>query len=194
MTDQNQPFNLPSARQTGNLIEFAVSGWALSIEVALRHSFGSRYFGVQGLFGLIVMVGYMMLWNGYDVSPVFWYMLFFLAMVFIRRMQGFYRSVHGESNHSQYSGTSILAKSYPHLSELAIKRWIEPFIVMCVGLTACLLNPPLGVYLTIGAVMLRLNVERMERWTRMRVREMNDAVFDQEDIAFRFRSMRGDNF
>ncbi len=194
MSDQNQPFNLPSAKQTGNLIELAFSGWALSIEVWLRHGFGSRYVGIQGLFGFIILVGYMMLWNGHDVSPVFWYLVFFLGALFIRRMQGFYRAANGESNHSLYSGTSGLAGKFPQCSELTIKRWVEPIFVACLGGFACLLSPPLGLYLIIGAAMLRFNVERGERWTRMRVREMNDAVFDQEEIAYRFRDMRGDNF
>jgi len=49
-------------------------------------------------------------------------------------------------------------------------------------------------YVFVGGFMLLLTNHAAERWVRMRVREMNDAVFDQEVIAERFRDLRGDNF
>lgn len=191
MSDDNQPFNLPNARQMGNLVEVAISGWALSMEVWLRHGFGSRYIGIQGMAVIPIIVGFSMLCEGHDIRPLYYFLLCYLGMVGLRRAEMAVRVRKGERNHSRYSGTPVLM---PRWSEITVKKYVEPAVTFFVGILICQFNIPLGVYVFLGGVMLLLTIQSAERWVRMRVREMNDAVFDQEVISERFRDLRGDNF
>lgn len=194
MSDNEQPFCLPDSQQALNVIELSMAGWALSMEVWMRHGFGSRYVGIQGMFGALAIIGYAVLWREFDVSGLLWFLLFFLAMLLIRRMQALRKSRYGERNHSRYSGVSLFAKKFPNYSEIKLKQWFEPIYAVLMGMLICPFSMPLGTYFIIGAFMIRWNIDRTERWTRIRVQEMNDAVCDHEAIAYRFRELRGDNF
>jgi len=191
MSDDNQPFSLPSANQVGNIVELAISGWALSMEVWLRHGFGSRYIGIQGITVIPIIIGFSMLFEGHDIRPLYYFLLGYLGMVGFRRAQMVIRVRKGERNHSRYSGTPGLM---PRWSEITVKKYVEPIFTFFTGIVICQFNAPLGAYVFIGGFMLMLAISSAERWTRQRVREMNDAVSEQEVIAERFRDLRGDSF
>jgi len=175
----------------GNIVEVAISGWALSMEVWLRHGFGSRYIGIQGAVVIPLMFFYSMLWEGHDIRPLYFFLLCYLGLVAYRRAEMAMRVRRGERNHSRYSGTPALMGKR---SEIAVKKYVEPAFTFFVGILICQFNIPLGVYVFLGGIMLLLTIQSTERWVRMRVREMNDAVFDQEVISERFRDLRGDDF
>lgn len=82
----------------------------------------------------------------------------------------------------------MFIKEEPELSEAKIKKWLEPFMVLCIGLVSG--NPPLCAYLCFAAVCLFITVHRAEGWIRRRVIEMNDAVLMQQDVAERFRKLQ----
>ena len=82
----------------------------------------------------------------------------------------------------------------PRMSELTVKRFVEPFVVIAIGFLIVPLNAPLGIYLIIAATCLNIMMTQIERYARIRVRDMNDAMCEQEELVERFRTMRGDYF
>ena len=82
----------------------------------------------------------------------------------------------------------------PWMSELTVKRFVEPLIAATIGLSLLPWNAPLGTYLIIAATCLNLMMTQIDRYARMRVRDMNDALCEQEDLVGRFRNLRGDEY
>lgn len=189
-----RPFGLPDGQQAGNLILVAIHGWALSVEVFLRRDFGSRYIGAYGALVPIIILLQAMMWERQDLTPLFLFCGLFLLFCGAARLDALWRARRGEMNHTYYSGSPILKKFLPCCSEATVKKFVEPLFVFGVGMLLGDWNPPLGVYMCFASACLLVRVHHAEMCLRRRAAEMNDAVLEQEDVAQRFRDLRGDYF
>jgi hypothetical protein len=177
-------------QQAANLLQFLVDAWATSAEVFLRREFGWNYIGAQAAAVVVLVPIFMMLWPGYDPRPLAWFLVAYLVMCVIARLQAGWRRMRGDANHSYYSGWPWLMGIFRRWSEVTVKRWVEPALV---GILAALIgehNAPLASYLVGSALCLFVSGHAREESVRKRVEAMKDAAIEQEIIAERFREMR----
>ena len=193
MSTNEQPFELPSSGQVLNVLALAIRGWALTLEVFLHHSFGSRYIGPEGAVALGVMFLYTLCWPPQMMDMFLLYTLSFLGLCMFHRFVMVATTLHGERQHSRYSGKPWLYLSNQWISELTFKRWLEPLLALAFGMYLAKSNPPLGVYLALGSGCLFIPANESTIWERQRLRELNDAMIEQRYLAQRFRDLNGDS-
>jgi hypothetical protein len=84
--------------------------------------------------------------------------------------------------HSYYSGKprllAPLRSLMPALGELHCKRWIEPLLSLGAGVAIGMINAPLGMYLSVAALMLAWTVESRIRAEREMVLDATDGHLD----------------
>ncbi|MFO0946444.1 MAG: hypothetical protein U1D30_10920 [Planctomycetota bacterium] len=175
-----------------SLIGQLVFGWSFSVEVFIRDSMGSRYFGSQCFWPILIIPTHCVYFaDRYNMIPMVCFFYLYLAFTAMRRAGARIRDRFGDPNHSKYSGRSLLERFFPRVSETTIKKVIEPIFLICAGLVIAFIYPPLGFYLVIAGICVCLAAVSMGMRFRLRVRNMNDAVQDQYEIAERFRQLRG---
>jgi hypothetical protein len=193
MFNQQQPD--PRIQRNGfNLPEFVMETWAVSVEVFLHRRIGARYIGMQGLAVILLVPIYFLVWQENDCTPMLWFMLAFLGMCCIARGKTLVQSRQNSPVHSRYSGEPILWRFFPRLSEERVKQCVEPPVVFAAGLLLCAVSEPLGVYLMIAAACMFFIVSANIAWWRQRSIDLHDSVIEQQQIAERFRELRGDQF
>lgn len=189
--------------ETGPLEDTAVTlGWGLffcrslaaSVEVFLHRGIGERYLGWQAAAVLVIVPLFGLGWEGYDQGPMMLFLMAFLFMCFCARISSIVRRVRGRPGHTFYTGWPRIMSDRAKWSEMTIKRFVEPLIVLCIGFLFLLVSPPLGAYLMTAAVGLFMSVSAIDLEDRTRALDMHDAVIHQEVVAERFRDMRGERW
>lgn len=130
----------------------------------------------------------------HDATPLLWFLVAYVVMCVWARLTMLVRGRRGIHVHTLYTGYPRLLAIVRFAPEVFTKLIIEPFGVMALGLTLVSSSAPLGVYLSIAGLLLFGKVHREEEWMRHQTSDMHDAVIDQEMIAERFRSERGDEW
>lgn len=191
--EQQEPFDVLS-RIIPRLMMFVVKSWATSVEVFLRRDFGTEYLGSQAAFVLLLIPVYIVLAPLNDPRPMLLFLIGYVAMCFGHRISGILRRWRGEHGHRYYNGAPRLWKWCPRLSEMTVKKVIEPLFVMVVGICLLPFVPPLAIFLLIGAGCSGSLSVDWDLRVKRRAREMHDAVIEQEAVAERFRDLRGDRY
>jgi hypothetical protein len=191
-TQTNEQFSDP--RTAVNAVVFVCKIGAFPLEVFLRWGFGSRYIGMQAIAAFLLIPLWGGSWEGHDASALGWFFLGYCIMVIVARSDVIRRAMRGEITHSYYSGTPRLLAVVPAMSEVAIKRWLEPAVALMLAWYAGLFSPPLGSLLTFSTVCLFVLVNINEFWARTQVLNLNDRVVEQEILMGRFRASRGRGF
>ena len=190
----NQQMSNGDARQAANWLQFIAESWAVSVEVFIRREFGWNYIGAKGAAVLLLVPMFMLLWPEHDLRPLLWFLMAYLMMCVIARVQAFRRRSRGDANHSYYSGWPWAMGIFRGCSEVTVKQWFEPLLVGSVAFLIGENNVPLAAYLLGAAVCLFMSVFTREQSVRQRAAAMNDAVIEQQIVAERFREMRGEQF
>jgi len=171
------------------LIILVIRSWALTLEVFLRRQLGSRHIGLEGPLAFLVLLFYATECPGYDLGPLGWFTLAFFGACVLHRFRPLSYFFTGQIDpiHTRYSGRPILWKFVPFLSELAVKRYVEPLFLF--ALAICLLpwNPPLGFYVLVGSGCLLLTVSMDVGVLQHRVQSMQDMLVEQQVVADEFR-------
>jgi hypothetical protein len=178
-----------------NWLNIVPEAWAISVQVFTHRGFGERYLGPQAAAVILLVPCYCMLWQHADLRPMFLYLAAYLLMCLLARLGMGLRRWRGESPiHSRYCGYPRLMKLCPRLSEITVKRFIEPLLVFLGGVFTLHVSQPLGFYWMVAAACMCGQASQAEAWERMQATNMHDAVLDQQEVAERFRGMRGDDF
>jgi len=178
-----------------NWLSVVPEAWAISVQVFTHRRFGARYLGLQAAVVILLVPVYCMLWQHADLRPMFLYLVAYLLMCLLARLDGGLRRLRGELPiHSRYCGYPRLMKLCPRLSEITVKRFIEPLLVFLGGVFTLHVNQPLGFYWMVGAFCMFGQASQADAWAREQATNMHDAVLDQQEVAERFRGMRGDDF
>lgn len=179
-----------------NWLLFGVDAWAISLQIFLHKQGGARYFGGLQAAAVIVLIPvYCTLWPNADLRPMMIYLLAYLFMCLVSRIARAVRQLRGGSPvHSRYNGYPRLMKFFPRRSEVSVKRFVEPLVMVLGGAFMLPLNVPLGFYWIVGALCIASQASAADGWDRRRAADMYDSVLDQQELAERFRGMRGDNF
>ncbi|MBL8827916.1 MAG: hypothetical protein JNM18_13145 [Planctomycetaceae bacterium] len=176
------------------LLKFICGSLATSVEVFIHRDIGERYLGTQAAAVLVIVPLFGLGWEGYDLRLLFWFLPAYLVMCLIARIGMLKRRWRGEQGHSYYTGWPRGFSGRGKVSELTMKRFLEPLAILTIGGFVCALDPPLGTYLMFAAGGLFISVNLSAEEDRTRVLDMHDAVIHQELIAERFRDLRRDQF
>jgi hypothetical protein len=172
-----------------------VEGWAISLQAFLHRRFGERYLGLQAASVLVLIPFYTMLWPHDDLRPMMLYLLAYLFMCLMARLGMALRRLRGESPiHSRYNGYPFLMWLMPGFSEVTVKTFVEPLLAFFGGVFMLPLNKPLGFYWMAGAAMLLHQSGSITAREKERATDMHDSALEQEELAERFRGMRGESF
>lgn len=173
---------------------FACQALALSVEVFLHRSstFGRRYIGLQAGMAVLLIIFYPVFWTGHDPRPMLGFLIAFLFMNLMARISRVLRRREVEDGHSLYSGYPRIMRFTGRVSELTVKRGIEPFLVFFTGIFILPVNQPLGSYLMLAAFGLFTSVNMGLAFERTRAIEMHDAYLEQRSLAEQLRDMRDD--
>lgn len=178
-------------RQQFNLGAAFAAVWACSIDVFLHEHPGRRYPGLLAAGVPILVMFYCLAWRGYDLTIMLLFLLAFLAFCVAHRLDSALPGRSALREHSRYTGTPRLMLHFPGVSEVTVKTWIEPAIVMVAGsLTAWAADPPLGWYLILGGLCQRISGGLALLNDQHRVMDLNDAVLEQELLSRQFRELR----
>ena len=96
-----------------------------------------------------------------------------------------------EFNHTMCSGWPYLMRVFPRWTELTVKRYVEPLLVVVIAIPFLYFIPALGFYLLLAAGALFVTVDQTEVEARRRAELMHDAVIEATQQAERFRAMSG---
>jgi hypothetical protein len=166
-----------------NIFYWFCSMWAASVEVMLRHSFGQRYLGLQAAAVLLWIPLFISLWGHPSALPLLSYLLLYVVILVVHRVQGAVRWHRGVREHSYYSGRPHISKLVGRLDELPIKTFIEPGIVLAAGSLLCGLAEGMGAYF-LGAAFCLAAKGAIER------AQEDKIVMDTRDAFFMQRRLR----
>jgi len=163
---------------------------AVTVEVFLHSRFGERYIGMEAAAALVLIPVFGLFWPDSDLLPLMQFLGVYLFMCLLARIGMTARRLRGDREHSRYTGFPHLLRLFRLLPEEAVKRFVEPFFVMCAGVVSYDFNEPLGGYLMFAAVCLFISTNLDDMWTRTRALDISDAVMEQQVTAQRFREMQ----
>ena len=194
MDQQPQRGFLDDAKAVMGWMTLLVQTLATSVQPFLHCRFGERYFGFQALAVFVLIPVYAACWEGYDITPLFYFLAAFVVMCAVARIGMLVRYLRNDHEHSRYSGYPRIMRLFPRLNELTVKRGIEPMLVFLVGIFTLPHSEPLGMYLIIAAFGLFSSVHLSFSYERQRAQDMYDVMIEQQNLTERFREMRGDRF
>jgi hypothetical protein len=162
-------------------------------EVYLHRGFGERYLSISGVVGVGVVLFFSLFWPGHNLQPLMIFLGIYVVLCVRARVECLCRRWRGDAPHSYYNGLPRMMRLLPTWDEVTVKRFVEPLTTFLIG--ACWLpqNQPLGFYLMITAFCMAATNTAFDGWNRVQALDMNDAVVRQQQIAERFRKLRGES-
>ena len=161
-----EPFQ--DARAAMGWLAFISRIGSVTVEVFLHSRFGERYIGMEAAAALVLVPVFGLFWPEYDLEPLMQFLGAYLFMCLLARIGMTLRRLRGVREHSRYTGYPHLLRLFPLLPEEAVKRFVEPFFVMCAGMAGRDYNEPLGGYLMFAAVCLFISTNLDDRWDHTR--------------------------
>jgi hypothetical protein len=169
----------------------AILGWlllisrigAVTVEVFLHKGFGRRYIGLQALLAFVLIPLWSSFWPEHDMRAQIIFMEAYFAMLVIARMGVICNWFRGTQPHSYYSGTPHLCRLLPKLSENTVKKFVEPGVLLLVGLIVSDVSEPFGKYLMFAGICLFLSIAIGDAWIQKRAMDARDALIEQQSVA-----------
>lgn len=181
------------ARGTMNLAMLVIQAYAISVEVFLHRGFGERYLGSQAALVFLLVPFHAYLLRDYDPSQLFRFLGAYLIACVLQRIGIIQRRWKGVIRHSFYSGFPILATGNTRFDEPCFKIWIEPFLVMLAGAVLIALDRALGTFILAAGFALYIKGRMMNQLDRIKLLDMQDAMFDQMHRGSQVRAMNHDH-
>lgn len=193
---QEQPQGLwtpiEDAKRAFSFLAFASQVLAHPVEPFLRTRFGSQYFGVAALVAFFVVPMWMVFFPTESPTGIWIFWVLYIVMQLRARIETTRLKAQGEVSHSRYSGWPLLAKAFKSMPESKLKGAIEPLAVFLTALAVMEGSVPLGSYLIAAAFALAFNNALLDAVEKARVRDLNDTLIEQQQLAERFRGTRGE--
>lgn len=188
---QAPPLNFKDA---ANFSRLFFESWALTTTVFVRRGFGSQFLGRRVVLALAITIVYPALWPNHDPGPMFAFLGLFIAMLISVELGVLRRKWRREPVHSRYNGEPLLMRAFPRLSEEAIKRWVEPLVVVLCGFALLPFTPPLAVFLILAGMCMRTAMKHLVMYDRAKAQDAFDAMVDARQHAERAREMLGNRY
>ncbi|MFO0831531.1 MAG: hypothetical protein U0637_06780 [Phycisphaerales bacterium] len=189
---QNLWTPIEDAKRAFSFLAFVAQVLAHPVEVFLRTGFGSQYFGIAALVSFFAVPMWMVFFPTENPAGIWIFWALYLVMQLRARIETTRLLSKGERLHSRYNGFPRLAKAFKSMPESKLKGSIEPLAVLLTALAVMQGSVPLGSYLIAAAFALAFNNALIDAVTKARVRELNDSLIEQQQLAERFRAMQGD--
>lgn len=186
----NQGNLIDRTRTTMNVLTVVCQALVSSVEVPLHRCFGPRYFGLPSALAFAMIPLFSVFWPAEDCRPLLWYTAFYAVMCGAGRLST--AKPARTAVHSRYSGLPRLARFLPWMSEEQIKRQVEPALVFGLGVALLAFSPPLGSYLLTCSLAMAVMHSMTDAYGRQRAMDLYDGFLDQQDVAERFRALRGE--
>lgn len=193
--EQQQPGGwtpIQDAQKAASWFVLAARVVASPLEVILRKSFGSKYFGIPSAIALFAVPAWTLFWPDESPAGIWALWIVFVLMQLRARLESARMVAKGEVIHTRYNGWPRLAAIFKRMPEQKIKAGLEPVVVFVAGALLMSVSQPLGSYLMVAAFSLGFNHGVIESVERAQALEMNDALIEQQAMAERFRQMQRD--
>jgi hypothetical protein len=192
LNQQQSPGNGNDGRNGAQWAMLMLRSITVTVEVFLHRDFGSRYIGTQGFVGLLIILFFGAFINVPGTNGLMMFLMAYLFVCLVARVQIDRRKRRGlDPQHSRYTGWPYLMSVFPRCSELTVKRFIEPALVVTVAALVMNFVPALGLYLMMAGGVLFTMVNYDEAEERRRIQSMQDSIIDASQRAERFRSGGG---
>lgn len=160
-------------------------------EVLLHRRIGHRYIGTHTLLGMVLLFFWAGLGPQSDPMPLFGILIASMFACFSHRMANLFRGREPALRpHSYYTGYPWLCVLIPRLGEIPVKLAVEPALLFLIGLAVHPLNAALGGWLMASGAGLCVSVAVSVLHARGRIDDVQDALFEQQDLTQRLRSYR----
>lgn len=191
-----EPNWAPQPWQNANLPLFVIRTWATSIYVFIRGGFGSRFLGLQAAAVLLLAPLYASVKRVTDLDTMCFYLCMYLAMCFLHKQISRRRQRLNIPSHSFYDGFPCLRRFFPWVkcSEVTFKRFVEPVVVIALGIAMVPSDEPFGMYIVTGGLCMAFLASAYSVQEQARLDDLNDSILDQQALAERLRESRGDRF
>ena len=187
------PDMLEDGRKGMNFLLLIIRAWAISLEVFLHHRMGARYPGNAGALVLVFVPFYILWWEEYDVTPMFFFMLAYLTMCVVHRLASIRRRLQKrEMGHSHYNGIPLIWRFFRHQTECQVKLILQPALIFMYGILVAALNRPLGYYILGGTICMAASTAISMAIDRHETMNLHDSLIEQQMLAKRFREERGE--
>jgi len=190
--DESGPSLEQQMKTMGVCVTLAFRTFAVLPEVFLRHRFGREYLGLQAALAVVLILVWATQFPGPDAFALGVFLCVYLFTCGAHRVGAVLREARGQASHSRYTGRPRVLWFLPRWSEIAIKQWIEPPLVIAAGAGLMYLSVPLGSLIVLSAIGLAASVAIDLDYERRRAQELFDAQAEQNAMLERFRAMRGD--
>jgi hypothetical protein len=185
---QTEPFG--NMRQSFNMFWLVTSGYATCILPFLRRGFGTHFFGFNALVAPIIMLLFGAAEHSDDMLR---YMLIWVLVVAIRRMQTFAAKQRGQVIHSRYAGDSWLAsKQAPKANRKKLQTSLEPALILLAAAVMFPLSMAVGKFLFFGGFAVAIFNLMTRAVVEQQVRQMHDAHIQQVTARRVFRGQDDD--
>lgn len=189
MDNPNHPWN-----KGPDVVMFFMRSIAAVPELCLHHGFGRRHLGLQAAAAILVMPLFTLLMPEHDPKHLLQLDALYIGMCVVARIGGLRDRWKGHYVHSFYSGRPRIMRLLPRVSELAVKKYVEPLIVFATAVATLGWDQLLGAFLLVAAFCLGASVALVDAFEQRRAIDLSDSLFDQESLAFRLRALRRDSF
>jgi hypothetical protein len=189
MQSNQQPNH--SDGETGlTLVLFIAQSWSFVFHVILHRRTGLRFIGFQGVGAFVLFLFYPIFWSGYSLVGLGCFFCLFVVAFLTSRFSILGRCLASPEVHSRYDGTPIFWIPDGGISEFAFKQWIEPTILVGIGLLTSTVDAPLGWFLVWGGISMFLIYIVMSKIQRDEFLDLHDAMCSQRRVANRLSRSR----
>jgi hypothetical protein len=164
---------------------------AITLTVFLHKRFGRRYGGIPAAIGAVLIFLFAGLGAPHSPIPMLLFLAAYILMLAAARIERVQAEARGELRHSRYNGECRLARFFPKMDEITIKRRVEPALVLVLGLVMVAFSPPLGCYLIVASAALAVSVTQVVEYERAKAMMAVDAMIEGRMHAARVRERAG---
>jgi hypothetical protein len=184
---QEQPQQQNDFRQAVNVCFAIANAHAACITPFIRHSFGSNYPGICGLFAVILM--FFTAAESRDPRMLD-YLAIWMVVVVLQRIRSFALRRRGLSVHSYYAGLPWLAMLVPFSKTENQAKNFEPILCLVIGGFVGIWSPTVGGFVMAGFVSLTV-IQGMQAEMRSRqLTAMRDLQIEQRVLSEHLRYYR----
>ncbi len=192
MPPQEKPESfMEKVKGVSMLMLFFARIFSLPLEMTLREDVGERYQGFAGACSFVLLVIFPLLFQRSNPFPVYLLLFLFIIRCIVHRVVTLRRLWrHEKMRHTRRAGTPYLVRLLPNWPITRV-LWLEPALVSALGMIVVWFNLPLGLFLILASLGLAARLIVREVYMINQLMDMNDAAFEQEYKAERFREFQG---
>jgi hypothetical protein len=150
----------------------------------IRCHFGSKYFGLNAIGSLVIILLYAMATESTEMVQFFYW---WLGALIVQRVITFRDLQEGRVEHTRFSGQSAIARFFKSVSGPGECRTFEAMLCLAVGALLTNVSDPLGKFVMAGFLSIKGGQTIDYMMTRARMQAMNDAEIEARQTMQQYR-------